>query len=62
MKSYAGKTVEVLNTDAEGRLVLCDVLAYTIDKFKPKCVVDAATLTGACVVALGNDISRFVLQ
>lgn len=57
LKSYAGKTVEVLNTDAEGRLVLCDVLAYTIDKFKPKCVVDAATLTGACVVALGNDIA-----
>ena len=56
-KSYAGRTVEVLNTDAEGRLVLCDVLAYTIDKFKPKCVVDAATLTGACVVALGNDIA-----
>ena len=57
LKSYAGKTVEVLNTDAEGRLVLCDVLAYTIDKFKPKCVVDVATLTGACVVALGNDIA-----
>lgn len=57
LKSYAGKTVEVLNTDAEGRLVLCDVLAYTIDKFKPRCVVDAATLTGACVIALGNHIA-----
>ena len=57
LKSYSGKTVEVLNTDAEGRLVLCDLISYAIDKFKPKCVVDAATLTGACVIALGNDIS-----
>ena len=53
--SYSGKTVEVLNTDAEGRLVLCDLLSYTIDKFKPILVVDAATLTGACVVALGHE-------
>ena len=57
LKSYLGKTVEVLNTDAEGRLVLCDLLAYANDKFKPKCMIDAATLTGACVIALGNDIS-----
>ncbi len=55
LTSYAGKTVEVLNTDAEGRLVLCDLLAYVIDKFKPKKVIDAATLTGACVVALGSE-------
>ena len=57
LKSYSGKTVEVLNTDAEGRLVLCDLLSFVKDKFKPKCMVDAATLTGACIIALGNDIS-----
>ncbi len=57
LKSYSGKTVEILNTDAEGRLVLCDLLSFVKDKFKPKCMVDAATLTGACIIALGNDIS-----
>jgi leucyl aminopeptidase len=46
-------TIEILNTDAEGRLVLCDALTYT-ERFKPKAVVDIATLTGACVIALGN--------
>lgn len=51
--SMAGKTIEILNTDAEGRLVLCDVLTYA-GKFKPKAVIDIATLTGACVVALGS--------
>jgi len=51
--SMSGQTIEVLNTDAEGRLVLCDALTYT-EKFKPKAVIDIATLTGACVVALGN--------
>ena len=54
--SMAGLTIEVLNTDAEGRLVLCDALTYT-ERFKPKAVVDVATLTGACVVALGNHAS-----
>lgn len=54
LTSYSGQTVEVLNTDAEGRLVLCDLLSYAIDKFKPQCLIDAATLTGACVVALGD--------
>lgn len=54
--SMAGKTIEVLNTDAEGRLVLCDALTYA-ERFKPKAVVDVATLTGACVVALGNQAS-----
>ena len=49
---YSGKTVEVLNTDAEGRLVLCDALTYA-ERFKPRAVVDIATLTGACVIALG---------
>ena len=51
--SMSGQTIEILNTDAEGRLVLCDALTYT-EKFKPKAVIDIATLTGACVIALGN--------
>lgn len=51
--SMSGQTIEVLNTDAEGRLVLCDALTY-VERFKPKAVVDVATLTGACVVALGR--------
>lgn len=54
--SMAGKTIEVLNTDAEGRLVLCDALTY-VQKFKPKTIIDIATLTGACVVALGSHAS-----
>jgi leucyl aminopeptidase len=48
-----GKTIEVINTDAEGRLILADALAYA-SRFKPKAVVDLATLTGACVIALGR--------
>jgi len=51
--SMSGQTIEVLNTDAEGRLVLCDALTYA-ERFKPACVIDIATLTGACVVALGK--------
>ena len=51
--TMSGKTVEILNTDAEGRLILCDALTYA-ERFKPKLVVDIATLTGACVVALGH--------
>lgn len=51
--SMSGQTVEILNTDAEGRLVLCDTLTY-IARFKPELVIDIATLTGACVVALGS--------
>lgn len=54
--SMSGQTIEILNTDAEGRLVLCDALTYT-EKFKPKTVIDIATLTGACVIALGNHAS-----
>ncbi|MCD8498427.1 MAG: leucyl aminopeptidase [Alphaproteobacteria bacterium] len=53
-KSLDGKTVEVLNTDAEGRLVLSDCITYAQKNFKPRLIVDAATLTGACMVALGN--------
>lgn len=51
--TLAGKTVEILNTDAEGRLVLCDALTY-VERFEPEAVVDIATLTGACLVALGK--------
>lgn len=54
--SMSGKTIEVLNTDAEGRLVLCDALTYA-ERFKPRAVIDIATLTGACVVALGAHAS-----
>ena len=52
--AMSGKTIEILNTDAEGRLILADALAYTEKKFAPKAVVDIATLTGACVIALGQ--------
>ncbi len=55
VKSYSGKTVEILNTDAEGRLVLADALTYTEEKFKPKLIVDLATLTGAIIVSLGSE-------
>jgi len=55
VKSYSGKTVEVLNTDAEGRLVLADALTYTEEKFKPKFIIDLATLTGAIIVSLGSE-------
>ncbi|MGH7699969.1 MAG: leucyl aminopeptidase, partial [Gemmatimonadales bacterium] len=53
VKSHLGKTIEIVNTDAEGRLILCDALSY-VRRFKPAAVLDAATLTGAVVVALGN--------
>lgn len=52
----SGQTVEVLNTDAEGRTVLCDVLTY-VERFEPEAVIDVATLTGACVIALGHHIT-----
>ncbi len=55
VKSYSGQTVEILNTDAEGRLVLADALTYTEKKFKPKFIVDLATLTGAIIVSLGSE-------
>ncbi|MBS1062263.1 leucyl aminopeptidase [Gluconobacter wancherniae] len=55
VKSYSGKTIEVLNTDAEGRLVLADVLAYARERFAPKLMIDLATLTGAIVVSLGAE-------
>ena len=55
VKSYSGKTIEILNTDAEGRLVLADALTYTEQKFKPKFIIDLATLTGAIIVCLGSE-------
>jgi leucyl aminopeptidase len=55
VKSYSGKTIEILNTDAEGRLVLSDALSFTEKKFKPKFIIDLATLTGAIVVSLGEE-------
>ncbi len=55
VKSYSGKTIEVLNTDAEGRLVLADALTFTEKKFKPKFIIDLATLTGAIIVSLGEE-------
>jgi leucyl aminopeptidase len=54
IKSHKGYTVEITNTDAEGRLVLADVLSYVQQKYKPNNIIDLATLTGACMVALGN--------
>jgi leucyl aminopeptidase len=55
VKSYSGKTIEILNTDAEGRLVLADALTFTEKKFKPEFMVDLATLTGAIIVSLGSE-------
>jgi leucyl aminopeptidase len=54
--SMSGQTVEILNTDAEGRLILCDALTYA-ERFDPAAVIDIATLTGACVIALGHVVS-----
>jgi aminopeptidase A. Metallo peptidase. MEROPS family M17 len=54
VKSLSGQTIEILNTDAEGRLILCDALTYA-ERFEPTLVVDVATLTGACVIALGHE-------
>jgi len=55
VKSYSGKTIEVLNTDAEGRLILADAIYYIDEKYKPELIVDLATLTGAIVVSLGSE-------
>lgn len=60
IRMYNGKTVEVLNTDAEGRLILADALAYGITKYSPKYILDFATLTGACIIALGTNIAAII--
>ena len=57
LTSLSGLTIEVLNTDAEGRLILCDALTWTVRTYEPQTIIDAATLTGACVVALGKHAS-----
>ncbi len=57
IRSFAGKTIEIGNTDAEGRLILIDAMSYVIKKYKPHFLIDMATLTGACVVALGEKIA-----
>ena len=60
IRMYNGKTVEVLNTDAEGRMILADALAFGISKYSPKYVIDFATLTGACVIALGTNVAGII--
>ncbi len=60
IRGYSGKTVEIGNTDAEGRLVLADAFSYIIKNYKPARLIDIATLTGACVVALGHDYTGLV--
>lgn len=57
VRMYNGKTVEVISTDAEGRLILADSIAYGIEKYNPNSIIDLATLTGACIVALGSNIA-----
>jgi leucyl aminopeptidase len=57
VKSYSGQTIEIFNTDAEGRLVLADILTYTEKRFKPKFMINLATLTGAIIVSLGNEFA-----
>lgn len=58
--SLSGQTIEILNTDAEGRLILCDALTYTQQTYQPSQIIDMATLTGACIIALGHDISAIL--
>ncbi len=57
VKSFSGKTIEVVNTDAEGRLILCDALAYAERNYNPSIIVDIATLTGSCIIALGDKVA-----
>jgi leucyl aminopeptidase len=56
-RSYSGKTVEIMDTDAEGRLVLADAVSYIEDHYKPSRIIDLATLTGGIIVALGEEAS-----
>ncbi|MEO2265512.1 MAG: leucyl aminopeptidase, partial [Nitrosopumilus sp.] len=60
IKLYNGKTAEILNTDAEGRLILADALSYGEKHYSPKVIIDFATLTGACIIALGNNVAGIV--
>lgn len=60
VKLYSGKTAEILNTDAEGRLILADALAFGEKKYSPRAIIDFATLTGACIVALGTNVAGLI--
>ena len=60
IKLYSGKTAEILNTDAEGRLILADALSYGEKQYSPKAIIDFATLTGACIVALGTNVAAII--
>jgi hypothetical protein len=60
IKLFSGKTAEILNTDAEGRLILADALSYGEKQYAPKAIIDFATLTGACIVALGTNVAAIV--
>ena len=60
--TMSGQTIEIINTDAEGRLVLADVLWYVQERFKPKFMIDLATLTGAILVALAQEYAGHVLE
>ena len=60
IKLYSGKTAEILNTDAEGRLILADALSYGEKHYSPKAIVDFATLTGACIIALGTNVAGMI--
>ncbi len=60
IKLYSGKTAEILNTDAEGRLILADALSYGEKHYSPKAIIDFATLTGACIIALGTNVAGMV--
>ncbi len=60
VKLFSGKTAEILNTDAEGRLILADALSYGEKQYSPKTIIDFATLTGACIVALGTNVAAIV--
>ena len=60
IKLFNGKTAEILNTDAEGRLILADALAYGEKQYSPKAIIDFATLTGACIIALGTNVAAIV--
>jgi leucyl aminopeptidase len=55
-----GKTVDVLNTDAEGRIILADAISYGISSYNPKAIIDMATLTGACIIALGANVAAAI--
>jgi leucyl aminopeptidase len=60
IRMFNGKTVEVLNTDAEGRIILADAIAYGVKTYKPRLIIDLATLTGACIIALGANVAAMI--